>query len=158
MLLASLVPLSGTLGAALRTGTAVRRLHGEAVVLGVGWTGKIEHVPDADVSTGPRAWELSLGPTATIRLRPDRQAVSLELAPVGCRSERLALGAPGARPGQSLQLRIGFHWYTIGLAFVHDARRLTLSARCAVPTTPLPTGTARPLAVAIAGLAWTDGP
>lgn len=131
----------------------MRRLHAELALLGTGWTGKIEHVPPGLI---PLAWEVSRGPISTIRLEPVREAVSLKLAPVGCRSEYLAITGGGAQLGQTLRLHSGFHWYRIRLSQVKATAWLAFSPRCAPsPDTGRPERTAQPLAVAIAAIAWT---
>jgi len=158
----SLVPLSWTLAPALRTGAAVRRLHGQLDLLGAGWTGKIQHAAEAGQRSGPQAWEQTRGLMSTLRLRGGRTVVALELEPIGCPGgrQRIVVRSPDATVARTLLLRPGFHWYQIGLSWVNGGTKLTLTLRC-LAKSAAPRGLKAPLtpvAVAIAGLAWSDPP
>ena len=151
---AILLPLSVTLPPALRTGTAVRRLHGQSGELGAGWEDKIQHALPKGGSRAPLAWEQSRRATVTITVAPGRSLVWLELDPTGCRDgiEDLGLLGPTVSEHDTLLLRHGFHWYSIGLARAPFARSLTLSAHC-TPGAGHDRSIA-PVGIAIAGLSW----
>ena len=151
---AELLPLSSALPAAIGTGSAIRRMHGELSALRSGWTDDIE-------TTGSGAstfvWEWSYGPVSTIALQPDWRGVALDLSPVTCpggKPQRIIFSAPGTRARRARLLSDSWQWYRIGLVWTHHASELVMTYRCVVVPADLHDGDpdTRPLAVEIAGL------
>lgn len=159
VVLAIFVPLSFSIGPALRTGSVSRRLHGElSGVLGGGWTSRIAHIPATGPWAEPASWDASIADRANIRLRAKARAVSLELEPIGCRGEGIRLSLARAQTTQRrvLSMRRGFHWYLIKLASTRG-RLLALSLACvSQPGSRLPSGPTKSPAMAIAGVRWTQ--
>jgi len=158
---ASLVPLAWTLPPALRSGTAVRRLHNQiGTLLGSGWLGEITSSA-ATEAKGPAAWEWSSGPNSTITIQPTWTAISLELKPITCadrKRQRIVVSSSDTRATQTLILKRGFHWYRIDLDRVHG-NELRFSYRCVQAPIAIDNGLRhrQPLGVAIAGLRVQGG-
>jgi len=151
----ALSPLVSSLPPAVAAGSVVRRLHGELAPLASGWTGYVE---SSGSGASTFAYEWSYGPVSTIDLQPRWRSLSLDLQPVTCPDgapQRIVLAAPGGRARRVLVLGAGYHWYQVPLGWLAGAGRLALTYRCVVVPASLHDGDpdARPLAVAIAGLA-----
>lgn len=150
-LAAIVVPLASSLPTAVRDAPVVRRLHDELELLGSGWSGAID-VPTDHVK-GPYAWEWSKGGHSTIRIPPGWDAVELEMSPARCaggKAQRVVFGGDTARSHPVLVLAAGFHWYDVGLGFLHGADTLSLTYGCIVQAIGVHRG--EHVAVALAGL------